>query len=474
MLLEEKIYATFTGTANYIPTDRLYSKDFERFWDTTEDWIVSRSGIESRPMARTEDTTLNVLSTLAQNILRDANLIDQNNNRTSVAPPPDQPLVDRVLIVTNQAISPDGQRLYKWPTMGHAMQPHLEKLLPNLTRTYDEVGSGCAKGVQTMGYAKALIESGEARSVMMLGIERLSDVANWTDRTTSFLFGTTGAGGLLEASYDPGIIAHISTSEGEGRLTSDEEEPVLQLTKFDLLKYVKGETYVTDIDNVPECIKNTQSYKHIKTAINAFYTLKESLNSDENVENTGRIFSDEEIVAMIDVPWVLDMNGNAVFRWAIPAMDRDLTKLFEMHEQLKEKYAQTANHYRHVAESLSDNALRQHYEAVAQSYVIAAESCFDINGMDKYEPHTMNIRITRALLKRIHLPEEQVYVNMDYANPGALSQFHSYHDTKKMGIIRDGARIVHQQPGAGLQIDTLSHIHRDAPRLVYRDFKPAE
>ncbi|MEO9894935.1 MAG: beta-ketoacyl-ACP synthase III [Paracoccaceae bacterium] len=184
------IRAKVRGIGHYLPERVVENTEFEKTLETTDEWIRTRSGIERRHFAAENETTSNLATKAAQAALKHANL---NPND-----------IDAIVLATSTAD-------FTFPSAATMVQAEL-----GMDSGYAfDVQAVCAGFVYALSNANALILSGQAKRVMVIGAETFSRIMDWTDRSTCVLFGD-GAGALiLEASEAEG------TSEDQGILSTD-------------------------------------------------------------------------------------------------------------------------------------------------------------------------------------------------------------------------------------------------------------
>ena len=189
------IRAVVRGAGHHLPARIVPNSEFESRIDTSDEWIRSRSGIERRHFAAPDETTSTMAAEAARRALADAGMR------------PDD--VDAIIVATSTAD-------LTFPSAASMVQAHL-----GMTRGFAfDVQAVCAGFVFALSQANALILSGGAKRVLVIGAETFSRLMDWEDRTTSVLFGD-GAGALvLEAqegagtSADRGILASDLNSDG--------------------------------------------------------------------------------------------------------------------------------------------------------------------------------------------------------------------------------------------------------------------
>lgn len=175
------IRAVVKGVGHYLPERVVSNAELEKTVETTDEWIRSRSGIERRHFV-TDETTSDLGTFAAQAALANAGL------------QPDD--IDALILATSTAD-------LTFPSAASMIQARL-----GMTQGYAfDVQAVCAGFVFALSTANAMILSGQAKRVMVIGAETFSRLMDWTDRSTCVLFGD-GAGALiLEAQTGTGTNA---------------------------------------------------------------------------------------------------------------------------------------------------------------------------------------------------------------------------------------------------------------------------
>ena len=187
--------AVVRGVGHYLPERVVENSEFESSLDTSDAWIRARSGIERRHFAAEGQTTSELAEKAASAALADAGM--------------DIDAVDAIVLATSTAD-------LTFPSAATMVQNAL-----GLTSGFAfDVQAVCAGFVYALANANALIVSGQADRVIVIGAETFSRIMDWTDRSTCVLFGD-GAGALvLEAAdgtgtpEDRGILATDLNSDG--------------------------------------------------------------------------------------------------------------------------------------------------------------------------------------------------------------------------------------------------------------------
>jgi len=168
--------AVVTGIGHYLPKRVVPNSEFEATLDTTDEWIRSRSGIERRHFAAENETTSDLATQAALVALNDAGIEADD--------------VDAIVVATSTAD-------LTFPSAATMVQASL-----GMTRGFAfDVQAVCAGFVYALSTANALILSGQANRVLVIGAETFSRIMDWTDRSTCVLFGD-GAGALILEGQD--------------------------------------------------------------------------------------------------------------------------------------------------------------------------------------------------------------------------------------------------------------------------------
>ena len=184
------IRAVVRGVGHYLPDRIVPNTWFEDKVDTSDEWIRARSGIERRHFAAEGQTTSDMAAEAATNALAMAGLA------------PDD--IDAVIVATSTAD-------LTFPSAATMVQDRL-----GMTSGFAfDVQAVCAGFVFALANANALIVSGQARRVLVIGAETFSRILDWSDRSTCVLFGDGAGAVILQASDEPGILATHLGADGQ-------------------------------------------------------------------------------------------------------------------------------------------------------------------------------------------------------------------------------------------------------------------
>ncbi|MDK3021243.1 beta-ketoacyl-ACP synthase III [Cupriavidus taiwanensis] len=188
-------YAKIIGTGSYLPPRRVTNHDLaaqlaEKGIETSDEWIVSRSGISARHWAE-PDVTSSALAVKAAEQAIEAAGIDRQD-------------IDLIIVATS---TPD----FVFPSTACIVQ---EKLgITNHCPAFD-LQAVCSGFVYALATADKFIRSGSHRNVLVIGTEVFSRILDFNDRTTCVLFGDGAGAVVLSASDEPGILSSAMHSDG--------------------------------------------------------------------------------------------------------------------------------------------------------------------------------------------------------------------------------------------------------------------
>ncbi len=183
-------YGRIVGWGMYVPERILTNQDLEEMVDTSDEWIVSRTGIRERRIAGEGETTATMSVSSAQKALEVAGLKAKE--------------IDLIIVATT---SPD----QLVPPVSSIIQ---DKLGASNAGAF-ELAAGCTGFVYGMVVAQQFIASGAYRNVMVIGTELISRFVDWQDRNTCVLFGDGSGTVILQACDEPtGVLSFVLGSDG--------------------------------------------------------------------------------------------------------------------------------------------------------------------------------------------------------------------------------------------------------------------
>ena len=184
-----KIYAAIAGVGHHAPARVMTNADLEKLVDTSDEWIRTRTGIRERRIAADGEMTSDMGAAAARKALAAAGVAAED--------------VEAIYVAT---CTPD----MIFPSTACLIQAAL-----GAKRAYGfDISSACAGFLMALDAAAAVIESGRARTALVIGAEKLSAVTDWTSRNTCVLFGDGAGAVVLKASDRPGIRSSLLGVDG--------------------------------------------------------------------------------------------------------------------------------------------------------------------------------------------------------------------------------------------------------------------
>jgi 3-oxoacyl-[acyl-carrier-protein] synthase-3 len=171
------VYASFRSIGAYVPKRVLSNEDLEKMVDTTDEWIVKRTGISERRIAADNEYTSDMGAKAAELAIERSGISKED--------------IDLVLCAT---VTPD---YFNMPSTACIIS---DKLGMRNVQAFD-ISAACSGFVYLLSVAKAFIESGMKKNVLVIGAEKFSSIVDYTDRSTCILFGD-GAGAAMISATD--------------------------------------------------------------------------------------------------------------------------------------------------------------------------------------------------------------------------------------------------------------------------------
>jgi len=225
------------GTGSYVPDDRITNADLETMVDTTDEWIITRTGIRERRRARPEQASSDLGHEASVKALDAAGVS------------PDQ--VDAIICAT---ITPD----MHFPSTAC----HLQRKLVALNASAWDVSAACSGFIYALRSGRALVASGEADTVLVVGAETLTKYTDYEDRASCILFGDAAGAVVLRPTdgpreiidtfcradgYDPAAMSMILKCGGSARPLSPEsfgnKEHLMALKGREVYKFAVTKMY---------------------------------------------------------------------------------------------------------------------------------------------------------------------------------------------------------------------------------------
>jgi 3-oxoacyl-[acyl-carrier-protein] synthase-3 len=183
------IYSRIAGTGSYLPEKILTNAELEHMVDTTDEWIVTRTGIRERHIAAEGEFTSDLAFASAQKAIQAANISAQD--------------IDLIIVATT---TPD--RVF--PSTACLLQ---DKLGISLCPAFD-IQAVCSGFIYAVATADSFIKAGSAKCALVIGAETMSRITDWTDRGNCILWGDGAGAVILKASEEPGILSTHLHADG--------------------------------------------------------------------------------------------------------------------------------------------------------------------------------------------------------------------------------------------------------------------
>ena len=176
MSTTKPVYASFRAIGAYVPEKILSNADLEKMVDTTDEWIVKRTGISERHIAAENEYTSDMGAKAAQLAIERSDIAKED--------------IDLVLCAT---VTPD---YFNMPSTACVIS---DKLGICNVQAFD-ISAACSGFVYLLSVAKAFIESGMKKNVLVIGAEKFSSIVDYTDRSTCILFGDGAGAAMISAT----------------------------------------------------------------------------------------------------------------------------------------------------------------------------------------------------------------------------------------------------------------------------------
>lgn len=196
MIENGKCTMSIVGTGSYTPSKVLTNADLEKLVDTSDEWIVSRTGIKERRIAAAGEATSDLAFRAAQNALEDAQISAEE--------------LDVIIVAT---ISPDA--------FFPATACYVQSKLGAKKATAFDISAACSGFLYAMQISRNFINAGAAEKVLIIGAEKLSSLTDWEDRNTCVLFGDGAGAAVMVKDPEDGhpsggrILSTVMGSDGD-------------------------------------------------------------------------------------------------------------------------------------------------------------------------------------------------------------------------------------------------------------------
>ncbi|TAM04006.1 MAG: ketoacyl-ACP synthase III [Paraburkholderia sp.] len=194
-MVQSTLYSRVLGTGSFLPPERVTNQELaERLAakgvETSDEWIVARTGIRARHFAAPDVTTSDLALAASQRAIAAADVDPQS--------------IDLIIVATS---TPD----FVFPSTACLLQNKLG--IRNHGAAFD-VQAVCAGFAYAVSLADSLIRTGQHRTALIVGAETFSRILDFNDRTTCVLFGDGAGAVVLQASDEPGVLSSVLHADG--------------------------------------------------------------------------------------------------------------------------------------------------------------------------------------------------------------------------------------------------------------------
>lgn len=188
----EKKHAGIIGIGSYVPEKVITNGDLEKIIDTSDTWIVERTGIRERRVVGAEQATSDLATIAAERALADAKVSAEE--------------LDLIIVAT---VTPD----MVFPSVACLVQNNLKAV----NAAAFDLTAVCSGFMYALVTGSTFIQTGMYKKILIIGAEALSTITDWTDRNTAILFGDgAGAAVLAEVPEGFGVLGVHLGAEGAG------------------------------------------------------------------------------------------------------------------------------------------------------------------------------------------------------------------------------------------------------------------
>lgn len=184
------IYSKILGTGSYLPNKTLTNFDLEKIVETTNDWIVERTGIHQRHIAEEYESSLSMSKHAAEQAMEVAGITPKDIGMIIIATTTPQKVFPSTSCLLQEAFGISG------------------------CPAFDLNSTACAGFMYAFSIADQYIRQGVIKYALVIGSELASRVIDWTDRSTCILFGDGAGAVVLGASKEPGILSTHLHADG--------------------------------------------------------------------------------------------------------------------------------------------------------------------------------------------------------------------------------------------------------------------
>lgn len=175
-------YSRIAGTGRYLPEKILTNAELEKMVDTSDEWIVKRTGIRERHIIGPDDSTASMATAAAKKAMEMAQIAAKDIQLIIVATSTPDKFFPSTACLVQAALGEDGCPAF-------------------------DIVAACAGFNYALSVADQFIRNGVVNTALVVGSESMSNIINWEDRSTCILFGDGAGAVILQAATEPGIIS---------------------------------------------------------------------------------------------------------------------------------------------------------------------------------------------------------------------------------------------------------------------------
>lgn len=233
------IYSKIIGTGSYLPEKVITNSDLEKIIDTSDEWIQARTGIKQRHVAADGQFTSDLAYEASKKAIKAAGIKAKD--------------LDLIVVGTT---TPD----LVFPSTACLLQ---SKLGIKEIGAFD-VNAACSGYIYALSVADKFIKSGTHKNILVVGVETLTRILNWEDRTTAVLFGDGAGATVITASEEPGILStHIHATGNYADLLTTNVGPSTGF-KEDIAISMKGnEVFKVAVKTLGRIVDETLEYNNM-------------------------------------------------------------------------------------------------------------------------------------------------------------------------------------------------------------------
>ena len=234
-------YGKIVATGSYLPVNVVTNSDIEKSLETSESWIKDRTGIDKRHIVSPTEDSLS-LAIKATSDLITKNNFDKNN-------------IDMIVVAT---CTPNKLM----PSTACLLHKNLE--IANIPAF--DINSACSGFIYALEIANKFIASGSYKNILVVGTDTMSRIVDWTDRSTSILFGDGAGAAILQASDEVGILATSLSCDGSGGDLLKTRGDILKVIESPYIEMKGKEVFKKAVKHLSETVTDLLDKSNLKAS----------------------------------------------------------------------------------------------------------------------------------------------------------------------------------------------------------------